>query len=402
MDLDIERLQERLILLEEQIRALQLGITPSGGGWENSAEPCVDQAQIIDAEAATAGVATTPPRSDGKMGLSLVGDPGDVEAAAEPKQTLGFWKLLTVGTRWGLGIIFGTHPSPPSTAGHLPSLEATEDAGGVEGARVKISPYYDGTYAHLAVASDGVRVPLDPAGAIVNTTAGPKVNKGNGIDIDGSNLLVVKPDTSGLAVSVSASGVKVAAPKLDDCAAPDDNTDLNASTSAHGLLLKATAPGAGLRNVVAIDNGETAYKNAALFDATNPADLGSAAPGSAMTAARRDHVHNAPSASVTVEKSTLSGDVSLTGATWTDILTITCPAGGDCLVWASAFYDGTAIWTRLLDDGASVADCAPTSMCASGLFAIMAAGSTAKLQGFDSGAGKKALSGLCFIAALKT
>lgn len=27
-------------------------------------------------------------------------------------------------------------------------------------------------------------------------------------------------------------------PKLDDCLAPDDNTDLNASTSAHGLMQK--------------------------------------------------------------------------------------------------------------------------------------------------------------------
>ena len=73
-----------------------------------------------------------------------------------------------------------------------------------------------------------------------------------------------------------------------------DNTTANASTTKHGYLLKATAPSAGLRNVVAIDNGETVYKNAALFDATNPADLGSASPGSAMTAARRDHVHNSP------------------------------------------------------------------------------------------------------------
>lgn len=29
-------------------------------------------------------------------------------------------------------------------------------------------------------------------------------------------------------------------PKLDDCLAPDDNTDLNATTSAHGLMPKGT------------------------------------------------------------------------------------------------------------------------------------------------------------------
>lgn len=83
--------------------------------------------------------------------------------------------------------------------------------------------------------------------------------------------------------------------KLDDLAAPDDNTDLNASTTAHGLLVKATAPAAGLINFAGIGNGETAYTNKALFDATTPAALASAAAtGSATVAARRDHVHAVP------------------------------------------------------------------------------------------------------------
>jgi hypothetical protein len=47
--------------------------------------------------------------------------------------------------------------------------------------------------------------------------------------------------------------------KLDDLAAPDDNTDLNATTTKHGLLVKATAPAAGLLNVLGIINGATAY-----------------------------------------------------------------------------------------------------------------------------------------------
>ena len=71
-----------------------------------------------------------------------------------------------------------------------------------------------------------------------------------------------------------------------------DVTTLNASTSLHGLLLKATAPGAGLLNVVGIGNGETAYTNKALFnDAALPAALGTAAYGTQVVAARRDHVH---------------------------------------------------------------------------------------------------------------
>jgi len=74
------------------------------------------------------------------------------------------------------------------------------------------------------------------------------------------------------------------------------NTDRDANTTNHGLLLKAVAPASPLTNVVAIENGETIYKLKPLFDTTHPANLGTAAEGSAATAARRDHVHAMPSA----------------------------------------------------------------------------------------------------------
>jgi hypothetical protein len=80
--------------------------------------------------------------------------------------------------------------------------------------------------------------------------------------------------------------------KLDEFAAPTDITTLNATTSLHGLLLKATAPAAGLLNFVGIGNGETVYSNKPLFDTTNPEmNGGTAAPGTQVIAARRDHVH---------------------------------------------------------------------------------------------------------------
>ena len=85
--------------------------------------------------------------------------------------------------------------------------------------------------------------------------------------------------------------------KLDELAAPTDVTTLNASTSAHGLAPKATAPAAGLLNLLGIGNGETVYSNKAIFDTTNPAALGTAGPGTSLVAARRDHVHAMPSAS---------------------------------------------------------------------------------------------------------
>ena len=80
--------------------------------------------------------------------------------------------------------------------------------------------------------------------------------------------------------------------KLDELAAPTDVTTLNASTTAHGLAPKATAPASGLINVLGIANGETAYSNKALFDNTTPAALGTASAGTATVAARRDHVHD--------------------------------------------------------------------------------------------------------------
>ena len=95
----------------------------------------------------------------------------------------------------------------------------------------------------------------------------------------------------------------------------------NASTTAHGFAPKATAPASGLRSVLAIDNGETVRSDKALFDATNPAALGTASPGSAMTAARRDHVHALPDLGkiLQVVAATTTTQVEVTSATYTDI-----------------------------------------------------------------------------------
>jgi hypothetical protein len=80
-------------------------------------------------------------------------------------------------------------------------------------------------------------------------------------------------------------------PAIDATAAQTDITTRNASTSSHGLALKATAPASTFVNVLGIANGETVYKMVTLWDATVPAVLGTAATGSALFSARRDHVH---------------------------------------------------------------------------------------------------------------
>jgi hypothetical protein len=56
-------------------------------------------------------------------------------------------------------------------------------------------------------------------------------------------------------------------PAIDTLAAATDITTLNASTSAHGLALKATAPAAGTTNLLGIANGETVYSMKAATNA---------------------------------------------------------------------------------------------------------------------------------------
>lgn len=92
-----------------------------------------------------------------------------------------------------------------------------------------------------------------------------------------------------------------------------DVTTANATTSLHGLAPKASAPASGLLSVLAIGNGETVRTDKALFDTTNPADLGVAAPGTSLVAARRDHVHAAPASGTDI--------TGMTGATDYKVLT---------------------------------------------------------------------------------
>jgi len=97
----------------------------------------------------------------------------------------------------------------------------------------------------------------------------------------------------GVAASAARSDHKhsITNPSIESLAAATDVTTLNATTSAHGLVVKAVAPASTMINVVGIGNGETAYTNKALFDSTNPAGVGAASPGTSTIAARRDHVH---------------------------------------------------------------------------------------------------------------
>lgn len=150
---------------------------------------------------------------------------------------------------------------------------------------------------------------------------------------------------------IGSAALGYSAPKLDDCAAPDDNTDLNASTSAHGLVVKPVAPAANLMNVPGIVNGETAWSNKPLFDATNPTTDGTAAPGTAVTAAHRDHVHGvlklddcaAPDNNTDLNASTTAHGLLLQAtAPAANILNVVGIANGETVYANKPLFDATA------------------------------------------------------------
>jgi hypothetical protein len=166
---------------------------------------------------------------------------------------------------------------------------------------------------------------------------------------DATNPAALGTAGPGTAVTVARRDHVHELPKLDDAAAPDDNADLDASTTKHGLLLKATAPAAGIVNVVAIANGETAYTNKALLDDTNPAALSTAGPGTATLAARRDHVHELPKlddAAAPDDNADLDASTTKHGL----LLKATAPAAGIVNVVGIANVETVYTNKALLDD----------------------------------------------------
>jgi hypothetical protein len=80
-------------------------------------------------------------------------------------------------------------------------------------------------------------------------------------------------------------------------ASPVDGDIIMGNVTPKWSKLAITVPASGLINHLAVANGETRPSWKALFDATVPTTMApsdSAAAGTAVVAARRDHVHGAP------------------------------------------------------------------------------------------------------------
>lgn len=84
--------------------------------------------------------------------------------------------------------------------------------------------------------------------------------------------------------------------------------DLAVGTGADtAAKLTLTVPAANVLNVLGVVNGETTPTWKAAHDATNPAPIGTAAPGTSVITAHRDHVHAAAASAVSVDSTTLVG-----------------------------------------------------------------------------------------------
>lgn len=91
--------------------------------------------------------------------------------------------------------------------------------------------------------------------------------------------------------------------KLDDLAAPDDNTDLDVSTSAHGLMPKL---GGSASNVLRMDGtqGPVPQPAAVAYDST----IHTTSPGGAVTADGRIYRFNATSGNITFNLPASAGE----------------------------------------------------------------------------------------------
>jgi hypothetical protein len=96
-----------------------------------------------------------------------------------------------------------------------------------------------GTSKWIPVAGGGGGAPTGAKYITQEEDAGLSAEQSLGLLATG----IVKNTTTAavgvLSIAVAGTDYLATAPKLDDCAAPDDNTDLNVSTTAHGLCPKA-------------------------------------------------------------------------------------------------------------------------------------------------------------------
>ena len=148
-----------------------------------------------------------------------------------------------------------------------------------------------------SILETAIAAPASPAAGKVKVFADStdlRFHDKNAAGTVGTTVVADAGASNNFLTAISAAGVISKAQPTDANLGFSDITTGNASTTAHGFAPKATAPSAGLLSALAIGNGETVRTDQPLFDTTNPAALGTVGPGTALVAARRDHIHPNP------------------------------------------------------------------------------------------------------------
>ena len=309
---------KRITLIEKWLRRLEsMIIRPTGSGTLHDAVSVTDSATVnltlvgqdIQADLIGGGSAHVI-KDEGGAGLTARTNLNFTGAGVTATDNAGT-DATDVTIAGGGGVSVADIGSTAETVGGAVDNGVAATASRSDHKHAITNPKID----DLATADDNTDLDANTTnhGLVLKATA-PAATLINVVGIgNGETAYTNKPmldSTAPEALGVAASGSQLVAarrdhvhvmPKLDDTNTPDDNTDLDSNTTNHGLLLKAVAPAAGLSTVPAIENGETTWKTKALFDTTNPADVGAADPGTSLIAARRDHVHGGGGGSVATD-----------------------------------------------------------------------------------------------------
>jgi hypothetical protein len=277
------------------------GVDVNKGGTNSTSAANARTALGVPATAATlAGSCTVGPcldgTSDGGDLVKLYG-PGGFWTAIQAGNALanitwrlpltlpaaGTTRLLNADEYGNQGLVDPATFLTPSGVGSSLTVTATGFNGNLstdDNTVQEIAQKLDDLVASGSDDQTASEVPFTPNGSIAATNTQAAIQEVRDEAGSGHTALSINATPNGL--SVDGSQVLTLAA---------------ASTSGAGAVVAATAPAAGLYNYVGITNGETAYTNKALFDATAPstqASGDSAAVGSAAVAARRDHKHAMP------------------------------------------------------------------------------------------------------------
>ena len=250
-------------------------------------------------------------------------------------------------------------------AGQSKSVDGTVSAPAYSFLNSLTTGWYSPAAGQIALAVAGVQKFFASATSFIinKVTITPPATGSTLTIVDGATLTAsATASVSGTNTGDNAANTSIVATPLDTLAATTDITTRNASTTAHGLVLKAVAPATGLINFLGIAYGETVYSLKALFDDTSPATQAfgdSAAVGTAAAAARRDHKHAMMAAPTTVSGS--SGSCTGNAATASAVAVGGITGLGTGIATALAQNAGTA-GAPILQGGAA----AVTTLSASG------------------------------------